>query len=81
MSEKDKGKRQMIAANYTMHLYCDCADCTAFMGEVDCHPGHAEYVGESWSEVARSARKDGWRISKDRTRCFAPGHKIRRNIE
>ncbi|EPS0302799.1 hypothetical protein MLV00_15380, partial [Escherichia coli] len=23
-------------------------------------------------------RKDGWRISKDKTRAFAPGHKVLR---
>lgn len=63
----------MIAANYTAHLYCDCAVCD------DAHnPEQAEFIGESWTQVARSARKRGWRISQDRTRCYAPGHTIKR---
>lgn len=28
--------------------------------------------------VQKEARKDGWRISKDKTRAFAPGHKVLR---
>ncbi len=71
----------MIAANYTLHLYCDCDACEAYQGEVEHHPGFGEYIGENWSEVAKQARNAGWRISKDRTRCFAPGHKMKRNIE
>jgi hypothetical protein len=68
----------MIAANYTAHFYCDCENC-------NCRPFQApesgEYVGNSWSQVAKEARKDGWRISKNRERAYAPGHKINRHIE
>ena len=35
--------------------------------------------GTSWAGCAKEARKDGWRISKDKTRAFAPGHKILRS--
>lgn len=62
----------MIAANYTAHLYCDCLECSNRF-----NPEQGEFVGESWSEVAKKARRTGWRISQDRERCFAPGHKIR----
>ena len=65
----------MIAANYTAHLYCDCKDCDEHYWEKK----EAEYTGKSWAEVATAARRDGWRISEDRTRAFAPGHKIKRN--
>ena len=64
----------MIVANYTAHFYCDCEAC-----EEASNLEQAEYIGESWAQVSREARKDGWRISADRTRSFAPGHKVKRN--
>lgn len=64
-----------IAASYTMHLYCDCRQCTEGVYPV---PDFGEYIGTSWSGCAKEARKDGWRISKDKTRAFAPGHKVLR---
>ncbi|WP_422389434.1 hypothetical protein [Alteromonas macleodii] len=66
----------MIAANYTAHLYCDCEVC-----ENSHRQEQAEFIGESWNQVATSARKQGWRISQDRTRCYAPGHKIKRTTK
>lgn len=67
----------MIAANYTTNLYCDCAECTEGKWA---SPDFGEYVGKSWSECASDARKDGWRISKDRRRSYAPAHKIKRGV-
>lgn len=64
-----------IAASYTMHLYCDCRQCTNGKYQT---PDFGEYIGTSWSGCAKEARKDGWRISKDKTRTFAPGHKVLR---
>jgi hypothetical protein len=64
-----------IAASYTMHLYCDCRQCTEGVYPV---PDFGEYIGTSWSGCAKEDRKDGWRISKDKTRAFAPGHKVLR---
>lgn len=63
----------MIAACYTMELYCDCAYCQS-------HPRQhyvpdAEYTGETWGECASQARKDGWYISRDRTIAIKKGHK------
>ncbi|WP_276642935.1 hypothetical protein [Siccibacter turicensis] len=66
----------MIAANYTVHMYCDCDECT---GKQWGSPDFGEYVGNSWSQCAKEARANGWRISKDRQHCYAPGHKISRN--
>lgn len=43
-----------------------------------CVDGFSEYIGTSWAGCAKEARKDGWRISKDKTRAFAPGHKVLR---
>ncbi|WP_241608920.1 MULTISPECIES: hypothetical protein [Rosenbergiella] len=62
----------MIAASYTLHLHCDCDECTAKKWG---SPDFGEYVGETWSECSRAAKKDGWFISKDRTACLSPSHK------
>ncbi|EAZ1617975.1 TPA: hypothetical protein ACNR65_002648 [Escherichia coli] len=64
-----------IAASYTMHLYCDCRQCTNGKYQT---PDFGEYIGTSLAGCAKEARKDGWRISADKTRAFAPGHKILR---
>ncbi len=53
-----------IAASYTMHLYCDCRQCTD--GKYQ-SPDFGEYIGTSWAGCAKEARKDGWRISADKT--------------
>ncbi len=71
-----KGGDMAIAASYTMHLYCDCRQCTNGKYQT---PDFGEYIGTSWAGCAKEARKDGWRISKDKTRAFAPGHKILRS--
>lgn len=71
----------MIAATYTADLYCDCEKCKAdpfAYEEWNTDRGFSQYTGQSWSECARDARKDGWHISKDRQRAYAPGHKIGR---
>ncbi|EGR4074879.1 hypothetical protein D6U78_10225 [Vibrio cholerae] len=58
----------MIAANYTMHLYCDCSRCSSN----GVHREFGEFVGETWGEVAKQARAQGWTISRDKTRCISP---------
>ncbi|ELW9501004.1 TPA: hypothetical protein SLO68_001011 [Klebsiella pneumoniae] len=45
--------------------------------------GGAELVealekAQAKNALVAGARKEGWRISKDRQRCYAPGHKILR---
>lgn len=60
----------MIAAAYCLDVYCDCEECQY-------RPVKANYAGKSWTECAKEARKDGWRLSKDRQRAFAPKHPIR----
>lgn len=65
----------MIAANYTINLLCDCEACTAKQWG---SPDFGEYIGDSWTECAKQARKDGWRISPCRVYATAPGHKIAR---
>ncbi|EOS0047249.1 hypothetical protein IOM63_RS25515, partial [Escherichia coli] len=49
-----------IAASYTMHLYCDCRQCTNGKYQT---PDFGEYIGTSWAGCAKEARKDGWRIN------------------
>lgn len=61
----------MIAANYTMHLYCDCEECASHMWTT---PTNILHIGETWADCAKEAKEDGWKISRDRTRAYAPGH-------
>ncbi len=66
----------MIASGYTMDIYCDsdvCKGATVFGSAKE------SFFGETWAQVARMARKVGWRITKDR-KAFCPwctGKKIR----
>ncbi|EMJ5236327.1 TPA: hypothetical protein L9R77_002544 [Klebsiella pneumoniae] len=56
-------------------LYCDCDGCQS--GKI--YPqGQADFIGRNMTDISQQARKAGWRISKDRQRCYAPGHKISR---
>ena len=55
----------MIAANYTMHIYCDCVNCMNFKSK----PKSDEFIGQNWRDVSKQAKREGWKISKDR--CFA----------
>ncbi len=41
----------MIAANYTINLYCDCKKCSEAF-----RPVEAEFITESWSQAAKQAR-------------------------
>ncbi len=61
----------MVTSGYTLALYCDCLKCKEngyWLQE------KAEYIGETFSECARDARKDGWTISKCKRYCSAPNH-------
>lgn len=58
----------MIAANYTVNLYCDCDECT---GKQWGSPDFAEYIGNSWSGCAvRRGHMAGVsaRIERERSR-------------
>lgn len=61
----------VIAANYTLHIYCDCQKCK----DEYWNAARGEYIGETWTDVARQARADGWYISRDRCVAYAYGHK------
>ncbi|WP_259189955.1 hypothetical protein [Serratia sp. BIGb0163] len=74
MSRCHRGRCLVISANYTAHLYCDCEKCAASF----ITSAKDEFTGESWSQCAKEARAEGWRISANRERCYAPGHKIQR---
>ncbi|STI11625.1 prophage protein [Escherichia coli] len=43
-----------IAASYTMHLYCDCLQCTD--GKYK-SPDFGEYIGTSWLAVQKRRAK------------------------
>jgi len=38
----------MIAAGYTIDLYCDCAECAEHQGGIKTHLGYAQITGETW---------------------------------
>lgn len=57
----------MIVGAYSLDLYCD--------NEKYKHPfGYMphQYVGETYAECVREARRDGWLISNDRQKCLCP---------
>ena len=55
----------MIAAGYTTHLYCDCDLCEG--GIV-----YGEFCGKSWTSTLKLAKTHGWKVTKDRVKCYAP---------
>lgn len=64
-----------ITEGFCADFYCDCDACKS--GEI--YPRRQmEFVGRNATDISRQARFAGWRISKDRQRCYAPGHKISR---
>lgn len=64
-----------MTEGYCADLYCDCGDCQS--GKI--YPrAEADFIGRNMAEISRQAREAGWRISRDRARVFAPGHKIKR---
>lgn len=65
----------MIVEGYSMDLYCDCRECTAARRSGNLyHP--AQFGAYSKGYTTRQARAEGWRISRDRRFCFAPGHRV-----
>lgn len=36
----------------------------------------ADFIGRNMTDISQQARKAGWRISKNRQRCYALWHKI-----
>lgn len=62
----------MVTAGYTLDLICDCSKCRTTQNHYEIATG--EYTGDTYSECARQAKKEGWRISKDKIYCSAPNH-------
>lgn len=62
----------MITSGYTMELICDCAKCKSTNNYHNIVRG--EFAGESYTECAKQARKDGWVLSRDKAYCSAPNH-------
>ncbi|MFP8178666.1 hypothetical protein ACLHXR_11785 [Klebsiella quasipneumoniae] len=64
-----------ITEGFCAYLYCDCEGCQS--GKI--YPQWwADFIGRNMTDISQQARKSGWRISKDRQRRYAPGHKISR---
>lgn len=62
----------MITNGYTLNLVCDCIKCknSPYTSQI----ATGEFVGETYSECARKAKKEGWGLAKDRVYCSAPNH-------
>lgn len=68
----------MISSGYSIDLYCDCNDCVTYReGAIFSCPDPVQFAGETYRECATQARNAGWTISKDRTTCYAPNHKVK----
>ena len=69
----------MILGAYTTDLYCDCHECKRDSKIHGFKNIHEQFIGRSQTQTFRIARRQGWRISNDLQRAFAPGHKITRD--
>lgn len=70
---------KMVIGGYTLDLYCDCNEC----GKVTLHieyrhqgNGFRSFVGQTNAECMRQAMSAGWFFFNNKTKCFAPGHKV-----
>ena len=66
----------MIAACYSMDLYCENAAKGGPHVKGTCPHWWSEfphvYTGETWGECARQARRDGWKIARNRQLAYCP---------
>ena len=60
-----------VIEGYSADLYCDCDSCQS--GE-ECRPKYADFAGDDKAAVNRQIKLAGWKVSKDRMNCYAPGH-------
>lgn len=60
----------MIAACYSLDLYCENHGADPAVHGYAYAP-HT-FTGETWGECAKQARNLGWRISRDRQKCWCP---------
>lgn len=75
----------MIAAGYSMDVYCGHEQLCK--GKTVNGPAQDHFYGQSWTEVVREARANGWSIKRDKVgggvyEAFCPwcnGKKIRGN--
>ena len=82
----------MIIGSYSLHLYCSnetwhgdwwrhrvVPDINS-QNNPDYRGGFADYVGDSYQECVRYARKDGWVIAHDRSAAYCPQCKKKRGV-
>jgi hypothetical protein len=70
------------ASGYSLDLYCDIAEDDASATNGNGHESirhrfklntaYVQYVGETWSETAGKAKRDGWIISRDKQHAYCP---------
>lgn len=71
-----------IVACYSMDLYCDSGRHSNYELNMHClqegpnfedsHGAHDEYMGETYTQCAKAAKKIGWYLSRDRTKALCP---------
>ena len=83
----------MIVGSYSLHLYCDNTkwhgDCLHLhvvtenqkLTNEGYRGGFAEYIGQTYGECVRYARKDGWVVAHDQSTAYCPRCKKRRGAK
>lgn len=65
-----------IISGYTLNLYCDCEKCS----NIAYGKAEDEFVSDAKNakqHCFKQARIKGWSFNKEKTKCFAPGHKLK----
>lgn len=57
----------MVVGGYTLDLYCDCQSDAHKHGEFP-----HQFFGETYSGTSRQAKRQGWKITKDRSKAICP---------
>lgn len=64
---KKLDRPEHYAGGYSLHLYCDHENGSHRFREFP-----HEYDGETFSECARAAKKDGWKINRNERTATCP---------
>ena len=67
-----KWKPNQYAGCYTINLYCDVQCGAVNCGHSDIEEPMAEFIGETFAECAREARKAGWQIHRKTRTATCP---------
>lgn len=62
-----------VVSGYTLMLYCDCEECERTNYFFQIQEEYTSDTSNCKAECFKTAKKDGWRITKD-YKCYASGH-------